>query len=206
MSPLRAAPPAADSCLGQQYSSSPTRKGGTFIDELATDLASHVRRLLSPGLCRPALCRCGSAGFHVHGRRERHPLQLVVDGQPVLVVTILVFLCTSCSATWRILPAFLPRFLRRSWKVVEEESSPLATPGGAAPRVPLRTVQRWRARLGQSAQLPVQVLMVAGAALRASAQQAGLDCSRAELLLAFDGSLGALAVLLHRLAPGIRLM
>lgn len=204
MSPKWAAPPAADTCLGQQYSSSPARKGGTLIDELAIDLAGHLRRLVTPDLCRPALCRCGSSGFHVHGRRERHPLQLVVDGELVPVVTILVFLCTSCSATWRILPAFLARHLWHPWEVVEREVSGVSSP--AAPRVPLRTVQRWRARLAQSARLLVQVLAVAGGALRSCAQQAGLECSRTELLLAFDGSLGALAVLLHRLAPGVRLM
>lgn len=204
MSPTRAAPPAADSCLGQSYSSSPTRKGGTLIDELATDLAGHLLSLLFPDRCRPRICRCGASVLHVHGRRDRHPLQLVVDGQPVPVVTLLVFLCVGCSATWRILPAFLARHLRRPWDVIERETS--GRPRGAAPKVPPRTVQRWRARLAQSARLPVQVLVVAGAALRALAQRAGLECSRGELLLAFGGSFGALAVLLHRLAPGIRLM
>lgn len=204
MSPLRAAPPAADSCLGQPYSSSPTRKGGTLVDEQATDLAAHLRRSLFPALCRPGACRCGSSGLHGHGWRERHPRQLVVDGWPVAVVTIRVFRCTACSATWRILPAFLARHLWRSWDVIERETSD--TPRGAAPAVPPRTVQRWRARLAQSARLLAQVLAVAGGALRGLAQRAGLDCSRAELLLAFDGSLGALALLLHRLAPGIRLM
>ena len=48
MSPLKAAPPAADPCLGKLYSSSYMQKGGTVIDETAPDLASHLRKLLFP--------------------------------------------------------------------------------------------------------------------------------------------------------------
>jgi hypothetical protein len=130
---------------------------------------------------------------------------LVVDGEPIPVVHLVVFLCSACGATWRVLPAFLARCLWRTWDVVAREvlSEPRVH---EAPAVPVRTVQRWRARLAQSARLPVQVLVVAGAGLRRLAERVGLDATRLELLLAFGGSLAALAALLHRVAPGVRLM
>lgn len=204
MSPPRAAPPAADPCLDKLCASSSAQKGGTIIDETAPDLASHLRKLFFPDECRPAACRCGADCLHVHDRRDRHPRQLVVDGQPVVVVTIMVFLCAACSATWRVLPAFLARHLWRTWNVIERET--LGEPRGTAPPVPRRTVQRWRARLAQAARLPVQALVVAGGALRKIAEQAGPDATRKELLLSYGGSFASLALLLHRLAPGVRLM
>jgi hypothetical protein len=205
MHPVGAAPPAADPCLSRPYSSSPNQKGGTRIAETVLSLAMHLRMLITPWEYRPDACRCGCARLHVHGLRERRPRQLVVDGGPVPVVSIVVFLCAACGATWRVLPAFLARCLWRTWDIVEREA--LAKPRAhEAPRVPARTVQRWRARLAQSARLPVQALVVAGGELRRLAERAGLEATRMELLLASGGSLTALAVLLHRLAPGVRLM
>lgn len=205
MCPPWAAPPAADQCLSRPYSSSSTQKGGTRIAEAVLDLATHLRMLLSPREYRPEACRCGCERLHVHSQRERHPRQLVVDGEPIPVVSILVFLCAACGATWRVLPAFLARRLWRTWDVVEREA--LAKPRAhESPPVPTRTVQRWRARLAQSARFLVQVLAVAGGELRRLAERVGLDPTRMELLLASGGSLAALAVLLHRLAPGVRLM
>ena len=154
---------------------------------------------------RPAKCRCGCTRLHIHGLRERHPRQFVVDGEPVPVVTIVVFICAACGATWRVLPAFLARLLWRTWDVVEREVLDKPRPRSAPP-VPARTVQRWRSRLAQSARLPVQVLVVAGGELRRLAERVGLDATRMELLLAWGGSLAALVVLLHRLYPGVRLM
>ena len=165
----------------------------------------HVRMLLSPDEYRPKSCRCGCIRLHVHGLRERHPRQLVIDGEAVPVVSILVFLCAGCGATWRVLPAFLARCLWRTWDVVEGEA--LGRPRGRdAPPVPQRTVQRWRARLAQSARLPVQVFVVAGGHLRGLAERVGLKPTRLELARGFGGSFASLAVLLHRLAPGVRLM
>ena len=205
MCPPWAAPPAADPCLSRLYSSSPKQKGGTRVAEAVLDLAMHLRMLLSPWEYRPGACRCGSDRLHLHGLRERHPRQLVVDGEPIPVVSIVVFLCAACGATWRVLPAFLARCLWRTWEVVEREA--LAKPRAhEAPPVPARTVQRWRARLAQSARLPIQVLVVAGGELRRLAERVGIEAARLELLLASGGSLTALAVLLHRLAPGVRLM
>jgi hypothetical protein len=168
-------------------------------------LATHLQMLLTPWKYRPEACRCGCDRLQVHALRERHPRQLVVDGEPVPVVSILVFICASCRATWRVLPAFLARCLWRTWDVVEREVMDKPRPHSAPP-VPVRTVQRWRARVTQSARLPVQALVVAGGRLRELAERVGLEPTRLELLVASGGSLAALAVLLHRLAPGVRLM
>jgi len=205
MHPVGAAPPAADSCLSRLYSSSPKQKGGTRIAEAVHDLATHLRMLLTPWAYCPEACRCGCDRLHVHGLRERHPRHFVVDGVPVPVVSILVFICADCDATWRVLPAFLARLLWHTWDVIEREALAKPRPR-AAPAVPRRTVQRWCARLAQSARLPIQVLVLAGGELRKLAERVGLQATRLELLRASGGSLAALAALLHRLAPGVRLM
>ena len=205
MRPPRAAPPAADSCLSQPYSSSPKQKGGTRIAEAVLDLATHLQMLLTPWKYRPKACDCGSERLHIHGLRERHPRQLVVDDEAIPIVYILVFRCAVCGATWRVLPAFLARCLWRIWAVVEREALAQPRPH-KAPVVPPRTVQRWRARIAQSARLPVQVLAVAGGELRKLVEQVGLEPTRLELLVASGWSLAALSALLHRLAPGVRLM
>ena len=137
MRPPWAAPPAADPCLSRPYSSSPKQKGGTRIAEAVRDLATHLRMLLSPWEYCPEACWCGCERLHVHGLRERHPRQLVVNGEPVPVVSILVFLCAGCGATWRVLPAFLARCLWRTWDVVEREALAKPRPS-AAPAVPRR--------------------------------------------------------------------
>jgi hypothetical protein len=205
MRPPRAAPPAADPCLCRPYSSSPKQKGGTRIAEAVVDLATHLQMLLTPWAYCPEACGCGCDRLHLHDRRERHPRQLVVEGEAVPVVSIVVFLCAGCGATWRVLPAFLARCLWRTWDVIEREVLEEPRPHSAPP-VPVRTVQRWRKRLAQPARLPVQVLAVAGGELRSLVQRVGLEATRRELWVTSGGSLVALAVLLHRLAAGVRLM
>ena len=71
-------------------------------------------------------------------------------------VTVMVFLCASCLATWRVLPAFLSRCLWRAWAVVERVAA--GRQRADEPRVPERTRRRWLARLGQTARVPGQVL------------------------------------------------
>jgi hypothetical protein len=126
------------------------------------------------------------------------------------VLTVAVFLCASCSATWRVLPAFLARCLWRTWAVVEGTLSGTRPPD--EPEVPLRTQQRWRARLAQAARVPMQVLAVSGSEeLRKVAQAVGLEGSRQALLEGYAAAFGrgrmsGLAALLHRLTAGIRLI
>jgi len=170
-------------------------------------LAEQLAALLNPDLCRPRRCfgrGCNCQRLHVHEVRERRPREFVVDGEAVPVIGILIFECAECSAKWRVLPAFLARCLWRAWAVIERETS--GAPCGSCPAVPARTVQRWRARLAQLAVMPIQVLAIAGNALRAVAQGLGLLATRQELVVAHGEGIGALAVLLHRLAPGVRLM
>lgn len=206
MNKLHAAPPAAESCLFSSYASR-GRKGGTLIDEAVLDLAAHEARMKDPGSYRPAECRCGGDRLHLHDRRDRK----VRGDAGIAVVSVVIFLCAKCLATWRVLPAFLARSLWRTWKVVEaavlEGEQALAAP------VPARTVQRWHARLMQAALAATQALATSGdPALRAVAQRVGLAASRQALVEEYAASfetsspLASLAALLHRLSPGLRLM
>lgn len=206
MDPQRAAPPAAETCLVSSDTSS-GRKGGTIIDEGVLDLAAHEARMKDPASYRPAACRCGCVRLHLHDRRERKARGTVTGDGGSAVVTVVVFLCARCAATWRVLPVFLARCLWRSWDVVEGALF------GGEKTVPARTVQRWRARLTQAALAPTQALATSGdATLRAVAQRVGLDGCRQALVEGYAAAIMSsvllvpLAVLLHRLSPGLRLL
>jgi hypothetical protein len=209
MDPAGAAPPAAERCLVFSDSSR-GQKGGTLIDESVRDVAEHEARMRRPASYRPDECRCGCRRLHIHGRRERRLLGSTVADGGLGTVTVMVFLCAACLATWRVLPAFLARCLWRAWDVVEGVVEGRRKPG--EPEVPERTARRWRARLAQAVRVPGQVLATAGSqALREVAQAVGLDGDRWSLAAAyarrFGGSLLApLAAVLHRLSPGVRLM
>ena len=209
MCPRRAAPPAADECLVSSDSSRGQR-GGTLIDESVQDVATHEARMREPASYRPKQCRCGRRTLHIHGRRERVLWGTAVPAGGVATITVMVFLCAACHATWRVLPAFLARCLRRTWEVVERAVQ--GTRAAGEPVVPERTAQRWAARLRQSARLPGQVLATAGtAALSEVTLAVGLDGDRRALAEEFAAQVGAtllapLAALLHRLSPGVRLM
>jgi hypothetical protein len=202
MNPRWAAPPAAQTCLVSSDASR-GRKGGTFIDERVLELSVHETMMKDPALYRPAECRCGCTRLHLHDRRERR-----VRGSGNAVVTVVIFLCARCFATWRVLPAFLARCLGRTWEVVEA-----ALFDGERHQVPTRTVQRWKARLAQTARAVTQALATSGdSMLRAVAQRVGLEASRGALVKAYAEAtaspslLAPLAALLHRLSPGLRLM
>jgi hypothetical protein len=97
-------------------------------------------------------------------------------------VTVMVFLCVSCLATWRVLPAFLTRCLWRAWAVAVVEGVVAGTWRSDEPPVPGRTQRRWRGRLAQTARVPGQVLATSGsAALRGVVQGLGLDGDRRAL-------------------------
>lgn len=206
MDQLRTAPPAADSCLVSSYASrgGKGQKGGTFINETVIDLAAHEAMMKDPASYRPAECRCGCTRLHLHDRRERQ-----TRGAASAVVTVVIFLCAECSATWRVLPAFLARCLWRTWEVVEAA----LFEGESHVPVPARTVQRWHTRLAQAALAATQALATSGdATLREVSQRIGLEASRVGLVEAYAAAVGTssllapLAALLQRLSPGIRLV
>ena len=204
MNPRWAAPPTAETCLVSSYTSR-GRKGGTLIFEQVRTLSEHEAMMKNPASYRPAECRCGCTRLHLHDRRERKARG---TGSVVIVV---IFLCAKCFATWRVLPAFLARCLWRTWDVVAaalaEGEERVAVP------VPARTVQRWHGRMMQAALTATQALAASGeATLRAVALGVGLEASRDALVKAYAAAvkspspLAALAALLHRLSPGLRLM
>jgi hypothetical protein len=209
MDPGRAAPPAAESCLVLSCASR-GQKGGTFIAEAVVDAEAHEAQMKSPGQYRPSECACGGKKLHIHQRRERRLRGSPTRDAGFRTVLVMVFLCVACRATWRVLPAFVTRCLWRAWDVVEGVVHGTRQVG--APVVPSRTRRRWRARSAAAARVPAQVLATAGtSALREVAQAVGLDGDRLALARAymerFGGSLlRPLASLLHRLAPGIRLI
>lgn len=195
-------PPPPPRHLEQPYPSS--QKGGTLIVAEVTDLETHARRLCTPDGYRPAQCpRCGHRVLHVHDYRER-----VLRADPAgAVITVVRYRCAAvaCGARWLLLPLLLARRLWRRWTVVTA-----ATEGwrpSAWPKVPARTVRHWRARLGLAGRRLTQVLAASGAPdLAAVATRLGLTPSRRQLVQALALPLGAVAALLHQLAPGLRLM
>ena len=210
MSPPRAAPAAADTCLDSPYASRQQR-GGTIIDERICDLATYLIRLTTPGWFRPKRCRCGCRRLHIHSYRERQLRGTATEAAQLATVRIVVFICTRCSATWRVLPAFLARGLWRTWLVVV--SVLLGSRGQHEPVIPARTRQRWLRRWANSARVLGQLLASSGSEpLRAVVQAVGLDCTRSALFDAYAKAtscrepFAALAALLHRLGAGLRLV
>jgi hypothetical protein len=149
----------------------------------------------------------------VHDFRLR---QLLAD--PTYSVMVARFLCPKCRATWQVLPAFVARCLWRSWRVVEaavKEAVPSTPAQSPEPVVPPRTRRRWLSRLLSVATLPVLTLGMAELPeLIEVAGAVGLEGSRAELVAQYAARfqpargerLAQVAALLHRLAPGVRLM
>ncbi len=206
MTDHRSPPPAAQACLERPYSSS--QKGGTLIAEDVFDLGTHEQRLQRPDRYRPARCESCGARLHIHGLRTRLML-----GDPRLATEVIRFRCADrgrCGAVWQVLPAFLARRLWRTWSTVE---AAVATPGQTS--VPARTVERWCKRLSSAARALVVLLGETGKnAWTAVALAVGLDGTRRDLVARYaavgepetDRCLAELAVLIHRLAPGMRLM
>jgi hypothetical protein len=129
---------------------------------------------------------------------------------------ILQFRCAECSATWRVLPSFLPRHLWHTWKAVERAVvEPPSPPTSRTPPIARRTEQRWLSRLLSAARLLVALLAASGGAvLETVAKNVGLLGTRAELVVAFaivtsppgGERLASLGALVHRLERGLRLM
>jgi len=196
-------PPRAAACLERPYSSS--QKGGTLIAEAVSDVELHRKLITDPDGYRPAACpRCGHSSVHAHDFRER---QLRADAQWGPVITTRRYRCAGdrCGACWQVLPAFVARWLWRSWRVVEQTLGLSNAPPGLW--VPKQTERRWRQRLGSAARSVVQALSTSSQpALEGIAQGMGLDARRDTVVRAFGDQLAPLAGLMHRLVPGLRLM
>ena len=194
-------PPAPPACLKKEYPSS--QKGGTLIAEDVVDVVSHQQRLCCPDGYRPAQCpRCKHVVLHVHD----YPWRVLLGEPDRPGVKIIRYMCASCEATWRILPRFLARHLRRTWAVVETAVG-LRERSKDQPSVPKRTVERWKGRLHSAAGLVVQALCRSSdAALQKLARRVGPLGSRFELVNAYGAVLAAFAGLVHRITPGVRVM
>jgi hypothetical protein len=213
MSQDQLTPPGLEACLFRLRPS--TQKGGTLIAEDVTDRTTHERRLWDPDGYRPAVCpKCGASRLHVHDYRER-----VLRAQPGTPVVIIVrHKCVACGAIWQILPCFLARHLWRTWEVVAhalklDHGPPTPGPPEGWPKVPRRTVQRWRARWLRPVLALAQILAASGqAAWAALAGRLRPDATCADLVAAYADQdpgphpLAAVAALLYRLQPKVRLM
>lgn len=181
-----------------------------MIVETVGDLATHLRRICYPDGYRPSSCpRCEGRGLHVHDYRER----TLRGANGVTTTKIVRHRCVACRAIWQILPLFIARWLWRTWDVVEEQVD--APPSDTARRVPARTRRRWRGRLRSSARQLVQVLATSGdQQMEAIATSLDAWSTRAQAVAAYADALGravgkrlcAVAALVHRLVPGVRLM
>jgi hypothetical protein len=196
-------PPREAACLSRIDPSE--QRGGTLVAEDVVDLASHQQRLVDPDGYRPASCpSCGCSTLHLHDYRKR-----VCRQRGSSAVTVARYRCAGCRGRWQVLPAFIPRHLSHHWPVIEEACGRADGHAGTpVERVPsTRTRARWLSRLRSSARVLVQVLASsAGARLVATAQNLGLDPTRQQLLDALAQPLAAVAGLIHRLIPGVRLM
>lgn len=206
---------APEVCLCRRYT--PSQKGGTLIVEDVLTLEHHEKMLCTGGYRPREGCPKCTGYLHIHDYRDR---LLLAD--PARLITVVRLLCYSCGATWQMLPAFVARHLRRSWQTVEravERPRPAPMMAEDAPpsvkKIPERTRRRWLTRLVASAALLVVTLSTAEThVLTTVAGAVGLGGTRRELVdvhtricrVPACQRLMQLAALLHRLAPGVRLM
>ena len=175
--------------------------GGTQIAAHIVTLEQHAAALANPDLERPPWCAaCDYPDVHVHERRTR-----LLDGLGSARIEILIFRCANpaCRVVWRVLPAFLARHLWRAWariiEALDEARERYSTPE--------RTRRRWLRRLRERATTLVVVLAQLGPARSAAVRALGLDATRREVIDAFGlARLAALAALVDRLVPGVRVM
>ncbi len=199
MDPQRVTPPPPE-CLERRYPSS--QKGGTIIAADVTDFETHQELQCDPDGYRPDRCRCGHDVLHVHD----YPWRVLLAEAGRRGVRIVRYVCVLCGAVWRIVPAFLARHLRRSWKVVEVATQMRARSRNQ-PKVPVRTVRRWQARLASAASTIVDALSgCRDDELVRVAKEAGAQPSRRELVHTYGAGLAGLAAVVHRIAPGVRVM
>jgi hypothetical protein len=206
--------PAVPAYLNSTYAAKRTQRGGTLIAADVTDLATHRERVAGSDEYRPQSCgHCGRKP-HVLDIRSRK----LRDQPGTGFEDIRRYRCRGCRAVWQVLPACVARCLHRSWGAIQSQlvAAGQLVATGAEWRVRLKptTVRRWVGRLESSAIVLTQALTEAGALSQAILKELGIKCTRLKLVeaLARHGittarrKLEELAGLLHRVAPGLRLM
>jgi hypothetical protein len=185
------------------------------IVEDVLDLEEHERRLRL-GSYRLDRCPACGARVHRHDQRPRVMVSGAGDARTVEVTETQRVRCADrerCGAVWQLLPAFLARHLWRRWQVVEQAAMGPGRP--SAPATPKQTLRRWAGRLASSAAALVTVLAQAAAypvarlvrKVRHNERRFDLVTAYTVLFETQPGhGLSALAGLVHRMAPGVRLM
>jgi hypothetical protein len=152
--------------------------------------------------------------MHIHDYRSR---ELRASG--IGNATVVRFRCADreeCGAVFLVLPALIARHLWRAWDTVEETTRERDAGDDRPPSlVPSRTAARWTARLATSA-MAVILALASSAMGEVLAEKVGLGGTRHEAVTGYAAIavptpgrgrvLGALAGLVHRAAPGIRLV
>lgn len=174
--------------------------GGTLIADEIVTLEEHAAALANPDLVRPRECAaCLWSVLHVHERRTRK-----LDGLGSESTEILIFRCAQCRVVWRVLPAFLARFLWRAWERIGEG---LDTARERC-STPARTRRRHRRRVRGRATMLVFVLGLLGPARSMPVARLDHDATRRSVIEAFGGLalLAKLAAQIDHLVPGVRVM
>ena len=207
-------PPQPEVCLTRSYVSRGV-KGGTVIAEDVWDREAHQEALLDPDTYRAYIGDCRNCGYwkvHALCFRTRLLYPAEVHDQ-IKEEDIRLYRCPKkgCGAVYTILPAFVARHLWRDWQTVEEVCE-------AKREAPRSTKRRWYGRLASSARQLVQlfkgtlVQTLKGNVdwLRALTEiltrrefinvlwSAGVICS--------PSTFAKVAVWIHRVQPGVRLM
>lgn len=203
--------PALPDYLNRAYED---KRGGTLIVEDVWDLEEHRKRLLTPGGYRPAGCPvCG--GFLVgHGCRFRQ----FRDQSDSAGEEIRRYRCRPCQIVWQVLPAFIARYLHRTWGAIQSRlvagGQLEATGAEWHVRPKPSTLRRWSLRITAVATVLTQGLVESGGAAASAVAGLGSWCSRGELVEGLVGAkllekrrkLGQLSCWIHRIVPGVRVM
>lgn len=202
--PLCDQPPLEVFYLDQRCPSS--QRGGTKIADDVMDWETHLLRLETPEGYRPRQCdHCGGTRLHGHGRRLR-----TLAGDELGMIDIRRYRCARCRAVWQVLPGFVARRLWRRWEVVDRALTGKQRQDVAP--VPGRTKRRWRSSLRGGARVVRHVLSATQRPdIDAVVRRVPVTGTRGDVLAAYredanEGALPELAALLHRLAPGLRMM
>ena len=207
-------PPQPEVCLTRSYVSRGV-KGGTVIAEDVWDREAHQKALLDPDTYRAYVgdctnCGCGKVHAHCFRTRLLYPAD---TGDTVGEEDIRLYRCPKegCSAVYTVLPAFVARHLWRDWQTVEDVCE-------GKREAPRSTTRRWYGRLASSARQLVQLFK----GILVQTLEGSVDwlrtladsLTRGEFIkvlwssdvICFPHVFAKIAVWIHRVEPGVRLM